>query len=50
VVKLDDTGMEAITWSVVAPKSVDDAAKAATFELTTFTNAILHLTTAAPTG
>lgn len=48
--KVDDKGKETTTWKVVAPKKVDDGAKAAYFELTGFTNTILHLTTEAPGG
>jgi hypothetical protein len=48
--KTDGAGKEATTWKVVAPKKVDDAAKAAIFEISGFTNATLHLTTEAPGG
>ena len=49
-VKLDDKGKETVTWTVVAPAKVDDAAKSASFEITTFKDGILHLTTEAPGG
>ncbi len=48
--KVDGAGKETTTWKVIAPKKVDDAAKAAIFEIAGFTNATLHLTTEAPGG
>lgn len=48
--KTDAAGKETTTWKVIAPKKVDDATKAAIFELSGFTNTTLHLTTEAPGG
>lgn len=39
---------ETLTWKVVAPKKSDD--KSATFEISGFTNTILHMTSDAPGG
>jgi len=48
--KVDAAGKETTTWKVIAPKKVDEEAKAAFFEIAGFTNTTLHLTTEAPGG
>jgi hypothetical protein len=49
-IKVDDAGKESMTWKVIAAKKVDDGAKTALFEISGFTNAVLHLTTEAPSS
>jgi hypothetical protein len=46
----DDKGKEKITWTVLAPKRIDDVSGVATFELGFLSDAFLHVTTKAPTA
>jgi hypothetical protein len=46
--KIGEKEKETLTWKVLAPKKSDD--KSATFEISGFTNAILHMTSEAPGG
>jgi hypothetical protein len=41
----EKTGRESVTWKVIAPKRIDDAAGIAYFELTELPDAYLHVTT-----
>ncbi len=40
----DDAGKEKITWQIIAPKRIDDAAGLAYYELTGFSDTLLHVT------
>jgi hypothetical protein len=44
-----EKGKQKLVWRVVAPKSVDEAAKTATFELTSLSDLGIHLTAKEPT-
>lgn len=46
----DDAGKEKITWQIIAPKRIDDAAGLAYFELTGFSDTLLHVTAKPVTG
>ena len=46
----DDKGREKLTWQVIAPKRVDEAAGIATFDLPELTDSFLHITTKPPTA
>lgn len=48
VAKPDDKGKEKTTWTIIAPKRVDEATKRAVFELKELVSAHLHLTSKAP--
>ncbi|MFO0757989.1 MAG: hypothetical protein U0359_15945 [Byssovorax sp.] len=45
----DDAGKEKITWKIIAPKRIDDAAGLAYYEITGFSDTLLHVTTKPPT-
>ena len=48
-ISTDDKGREKITWKVIAPKRIEDAAGIAYFELPVLTESFIHVTTKAPT-
>jgi hypothetical protein len=48
-IAVDDKGREKITWKVYAPKRIDDAAGIAYFDLPSFSESFIHVTTKAPT-
>ena len=48
-VAVDDKGREKITWKVYSPKRIDDAIGIAYFDLPSFSESFIHVTTKAPT-
>ncbi len=43
-IAVDDKGREKITWKIIAPKRIDDAAGIAYFELPSFSESYIHVT------